>query len=431
MSIKHFQDYEMSEKGKKDAERHREKIDSVIRGQIKDIISEESIITKRKDGKVKIPIRGLKDYRFIYGSNDENAGGVGQGDGDAGDVLGRKKANTDNKPGDQLGEDYIETEVDIEKIINLMFEDLGLPYIKEKQSAVMLVPNGWKFETIAKSGIQSQIHKKKTLKETMLRTSLYIKEIMDETDCSYDEASQSLIQAKGDLEEGINIIKEGILDTSINPDQFFIEDDDLRYKKPEEKVENVSNCVILAMIDTSGSMDTNKKYLVRSLLFWINEFLKKTYDNVVIRFIVHTTEARFVDEDTFFKKGESGGTFCHTAFDLANYTLDIEYPEHLWNRYVIYCSDGEDFNTNETINSTKEMLSKNINMLAYCEVDIDRQYYKTHTLLNDYLDHLNFKISTEGGNNFYIDEKRHFLICKIQDKSHIYPAIKYLLFKRD
>ena len=441
-------DWQFSEKGKKDAERHRQKVDAVIRGQVKDIIGEESIITKGKNGKVKVPIKGLKDYRFVYGRNDEGSGGVGQGEGKPGDVIGRRKVKSDggsDEPGDQMGEDYMETEIDIEQIIQLMFEDLGLPYIEEKTSdKSMLVPTGWKFETTSKIGIQPRLHKKKTLKETMLRTSLFIKEIMEDTGCTETEASQALVQSFGDLEEAILIIKNNILDRSIDPEQLYIEDDDLRFRVPEEQMTPLSNCVIIAMIDTSGSMDSNKKYLVRSLLFWINEFLKKSYDNVVIRFITHTTEAQFVSEDEFFKKGESGGTNCHTAFDLANYALDTEYPEEAWNRYVIYASDGEDFNFDRTMKSTKEMLNKSVNMLAYCEVndveddeDDDNSFspvygagWSPNTLLKEYIKTFKFAMTTENGTNFYKDDANHFVMCEIRNKSHIYSAIKHILFER-
>ncbi len=84
MAIVVHDDWDLSEKGKKDAERHREKIDDAIRKNVKDVISEESIITKRKGKKVRIPVKGMRDYRFIYGSNDGAAGGVGQGEGEAG-----------------------------------------------------------------------------------------------------------------------------------------------------------------------------------------------------------------------------------------------------------------------------------------------------------------------------------------------------------
>ena len=73
-----------------------------IRDNIADIIAEESIIGKDRNRIIKVPIRGVKEYRFVYG---ENAPGVGQGgDGEPkpGDVLGQgKDGKGDQQAGDQ------------------------------------------------------------------------------------------------------------------------------------------------------------------------------------------------------------------------------------------------------------------------------------------------------------------------------------------
>ncbi|MFO7935084.1 MAG: DUF444 family protein, partial [Bacteroidales bacterium] len=91
------------------------------------------------------------------------------------------------------------------------------------------------------------------------------------------------------------------------------------------------------------------KYLARSMLFWLVEFLKKVYNNVEIKFIVHTTEAEVVDEESFFKTASTGGTYCSSAFEKANYIIDTEYPTDMWNVYCVYMSDGEDWDPSKTI----------------------------------------------------------------------------------
>ena len=103
MAIVSHDDWDLSEKGKKDAERHHEKIDDAIRKNVRDVIAEESIITKKRGRKVRIPVRGLKDYRFVHGQNDGGQGGVGQGDGEPGDVIDSKKKQPQdgNDPGKQ------------------------------------------------------------------------------------------------------------------------------------------------------------------------------------------------------------------------------------------------------------------------------------------------------------------------------------------
>jgi len=432
MSIVNHSDWGLSEKGLRDAQRHREKVDAQIRKNVKNVIGEESIITSKNGKRVRIPIKGLKDFQFRHGINDDaTKGGVGQGKGKPGDIIARRPGNGSQDAGNEKGEEYMEIEVDIDYLIKIMFDDLGLPYLEEKTKVETLVPAGWKFEGITKVGPQPRLHKKKTITESLKRTAAYIAEIMDETKCEMEIAEKALVQAEGDLEEAIILVKENKVDLNTDTSLLYIEDDDMRYKNITEQFEPHSNAVVIAMMDISGSMTPDKKYLSRSFLFWMVEFLKKTYKNVQIRFIIHTTDARVVDEDAFFKKAEMGGTMCHTAFDLANYMLETEFPVDQWNRYIIYASDGEDFEPERTMKSTKTLIDNGLNMLGYLEIKPEDGYqYNTGDLLKYYKKTFNMKATTIDGKTFFKNDENHFLACEIKGRNYIYPALKTLLFKK-
>ena len=182
MAIKK-QEWGLSQRGLKDAARHREKIKESIQKNIADIISDASIITRKKGQIVKVPIRGLKSYRFVYKREDSGGTGAGQGEGDEGDVIGRQPTR-DGRPGqagDQPGIDFLETEIDIEELIEMMFKDLGLPNLKKKAFAETPIPKGWKFESIEKTGIIAHLDKKRTLKEAVRRTTSFVAELMRRT----------------------------------------------------------------------------------------------------------------------------------------------------------------------------------------------------------------------------------------------------------
>lgn len=433
MSIHHHDEWDISEKGKKDAERHHEKIDDAIRKNVRDVIAEETIITKRKGRKVRVPVRGMKDYKFVHGNNEGAQGGVGQGEGEAGDVIDRKgKPQQGQEPGepgkDDKGHDYIEAEVDIDYLIKIMFEDLGLPWIEEKEKAQVVIPKGWKFETISKKGIQPRLHKKRTMLEAVKRMVAYAYEIMDETGCDEDTANRALRQAQGDINDAILIIQENRLEESDTSIMF--EDDDMRYKTIEPDTEIQSRAVIICMMDVSGSMDTNKKYLARSMLFWLTEFLKQMYDNVEIRFITHTTEAQLVDEDTFFNKGESGGTRCASAFEFANHLIDTEYPVDRWNVYCVYISDGEDFSPSDTISEISVMLNKDVNMLSYVEIKIDSGWGTYAVLMDAIRKQWKFHETATAGTKFYKNTEKRFLLSIIKNRDHVFPALKHMLFEK-
>jgi len=431
-TIVNHDDWSLSEKGKRDSQRHREKIDEQIRKQVKNVIGEESIITNKNGTRIRIPVKGLKDYQFRHGINeDEIKGGVGQGKGKPGDVIARDPGNGSNrKAGNQKGEEYMEVEVDIDYLIKIMFEDLGLPYLEEKTKVEQLVPVGWKFDGISKIGIRPRLHKKKTMHETLKRTSAYVQEIMEDTKCDIDKAERALVQSESDLDYAIELVKTNQVKDDIDTSLLYIEDDDLRFKMVTEQFEPSSSAVIIAMMDISGSMSSEKKYLARSFLFWLNEFLKKTYQNVQIKFIVHTTEAKLVDEKDFFKIGEWGGTYCHTAFDLANHVLESEFPKDEWNRYVVYSSDGEDFDVDKTMSSAKTMMDNGLNMLGYLEIKPNSEPYASGDLLNMFRKTFNMKSETNDGKTFFKNNDKHIIAGEIKGSEYVYPMLKTMLFER-
>src|SRR5438552_8962465 len=69
-------DAERSDRSAGDRLRHRQKVRESIRENIAHIIAEESIIGKDRDRVIKLPLRRIKQYRFVYG---DHATGQGQG----------------------------------------------------------------------------------------------------------------------------------------------------------------------------------------------------------------------------------------------------------------------------------------------------------------------------------------------------------------
>lgn len=424
MTIVYHDDWNI-QKGQKDAARHRHKVDDAIRKNIGNVIGEESIITRKGKRTVKVPVKGMKDYKFIYGKG--GIAGVGQGDKKPGDILDERQTGDGQGQGQGSGPgtDYMETEVDIDYLLQIMFEDLGLPYLDQKDKASTLVSKGWTTNSISKVGPQSRVHKKLTMKEAIKRNSVYAGEIVAGTGCTLEDAYKALNQSKGEIHEAITIIKEGRVDENTDT-SIIIDDTDMRYKTIDEDIEICSNAVIIAKMDVSYSMDSQKKYLVRSLLFWMVEFLKSRYEQVQIRFIQHSDTAQEVDEETFFHRGTTGSTYCHTAIDKAIRMIENEYPVDEWNIYSLYCSDGEDFAEDKTVASVEKLLTM-VNMFGYIEVKPENNAYTT--LLPSFKNKWNFSPTTIDGNkdNFLINEDLHFFISVLKQKEHVRMALKHML----
>src|SRR5699024_12853197 len=143
-----------------------------------------------------------------------------------------------------------------------------------------------------------------------------------------------------------------------------------------------SKAVIIAMMDTSGSMGAFEKKLSRSFFFWMNRFLRNKYNEVEIVFIAHHTEAKIVTEDDFFHKAESGGTICSSAYKTALELIDTKFPTDDYNVYPFHFSDGDKLaSDNKTCLSLVNELMQRSVLFGYGEVNHYRRY---STFMNSY-----------------------------------------------
>ncbi|NJM91822.1 MAG: DUF444 family protein [Rhodospirillaceae bacterium] len=160
-----------SDRSAGDRKRHREKLRRSIRDNIADIIAEQSIIGRDRDRIIKVPIRGVKEYRFVYG---DNAGGVGTGDGktEPGQVVGQsgQKGQKGQGPaGSDPGVDYYETEISLDELVDIMFEDLELPDLERKILKEALSERIAKRKGYRKQGVRVHLDRKRTVRAKIRR----------------------------------------------------------------------------------------------------------------------------------------------------------------------------------------------------------------------------------------------------------------------
>jgi uncharacterized sporulation protein YeaH/YhbH (DUF444 family) len=183
-------------------------------------------------------------------------------------------------------------------------------------------------------------------------------------------------------------------------DGFSFNDDDLRYKHIKQVSQPSSNAVIFFIMDVSGSMTDDKKYLARSFFFLLYHFVRSRYENTKIVFIAHDTAAYEVNEDQFFKRGSSGGTMVSPAIDMVSQIIEKRYHQSAWNIYVFQCSDGDNFsNDNSKLLERLRALKPLCQLYGYCEIEPEKEKMKwqqNDTMLGNLLQPLkdtNFKIA--------------------------------------
>ncbi len=341
-----------SDRSARDRLRHRQKLKDTIRDNIADIISEESIIGRDQNKIIKIPIRSIKEYRFVYGENNP---GVAQGDGEQkpGDVVQQGKPEAPGPgqgAGSEPGVDAIETDVTLEELINIMFEDLDLPDLERKSLKQVVTDDARKRKGHRHSGIRPRLDKKLTARNRIRRK----------------------LSVKG---------SRGV-DFDNDENRFPFHKDDFRYFHIAPTEREQSNAVIFCIMDTSGSMGTVKKYLARSFYFLLYQFVKQKYQNVEVVFIAHHTEAKEVTEEDFFHKVESGGTYISSGYKKTLDLIEDRYHPSLWNIYAFHCSDGDNFySDNERALQAADELCKVCNLFGYGEIKPSGSAYYSGSML--------------------------------------------------
>ncbi len=429
-------DYDSVSRGAGDAVRHREKIKEAIRKNLPDIISDEAIITKSGDQVVRVPVRGIKSYRFIHEHADGVGGGFGSGESEEGKVIGRRPKQGNGRPGrpgEEPGVDYLETEIELADLLEMMLDDIGLPNLRSKEIRESVITRGWKPDSIERHGILPRLEKKRTIKEAIKRVEVLVQILMQRSGMDEEQCRAALGGAEGDFDEALDRLLAAKNRQPARMDSapsdlggLAISSSDLRFRTIEEDAELRSNAVVIAMMDVSGSMDIMKKYLARSFYFWMTSFLRVIYKRVEIRFIAHTTEARLVDEYQFLHRGESGGTSCHSAYELATNLIDTEYPTSKWNVYPFHFSDGEDWDVERTFNSLSKMLERGVANFGYGEIQAE---HSTSVLMEAYRRRIGLEEDRLGDLAFLRGSRAGSPVLGviIRGKSDIYPALRVFL----
>lgn len=363
-----------SDRSAGDRQRHRDKLREAIRDNIADVISEESIIGRAKDRIIKVPIRGIKEYRFVFGDNQPQAG-AGDGDTEPGQVIGKASKGGDGagRAGDQAGVDYYETDVTLEELIEIMFEDLELPDMERKILREVLSERIAKRKGYRKAGVRVHLDRRRTAK-SRIRRRVATRPAASSPPAG-GASSLPPASATPPLPPTAALGESG-------DERFPFRREDLTYKRLTEDTREESNAVVVCVMDTSGSMDSMKKYLARSFFFLLYQFVSTKYQNVELVFIGHHTHAKEVTEEEFFHKGESGGTLISSGYNKALEIIYDRFHPSIWNVYAFHCSDGDNFDSDNAnaLKAAKE-LCEVCNLFGYGEIKpLGSHYYESSML---------------------------------------------------
>lgn len=316
----------------KDHTRFKKIVKGRIRKNLKQYITSGSLQGRKGKDKISIPVPRINIPRFRF--DDQQKGGIGQGDGEIGDQVGPgKKKPGQGEAGEGQGDHVMEVDISIDELASILGEELELPDIKPKGDK-NISSEHHRYTGIQISGPEGLKHFKRTYKESLKRE-----------------------------------ISTGTYDID-NP-TFAPRHSDKRYRSRKPVVEPQANAVVIYMMDVSGSMGEEQKEIVRTESFWIDAWLTKQYKGLEARFIIHDSVAKEVNRETFFSTRESGGTMISSAFKACKSIIENDYNPEDWNIYPFHFSDGDNWSEDDSktcMSLLREYILPWSNMFAYGQV---------------------------------------------------------------
>lgn len=403
--------------------------DHVRDGSISDSLSEGDKVVKVKRNPLDQPwfhhkpTGGIRD-RIIPGNKKWVVGDKFRRQEEE-DSQGGKKA------GEGEGQDDFEFVLTYEEYLDVFFENLYLPDMVKKDLS-KTTETVFKRAGFTTDGNPSRLNIIRSMKQSMSRTIAL---------CSDDEEELAKLE-KIALDPSFNLLHiDEMNKILLRIEELkknlraipFIDDIDLRYNRWEKQEVPNTQAVIFGLMDVSGSMGEWEKDMAKRFFLLMLIFLKRKYDTVVFVPLTHTSVAKEVTEEEFFKSRDSGGTKVSSVYELMRDIQKERFPLNAWNVYGVQISDGD--NESSDIPDCVKLLKNTIlpmsQYLAYIETKKRNGSPKTMAQL----------FATAAGmgelhSELYLTYKRelsdqeNFEVAIIGDASDIYPVFRKLFEKK-
>ena len=358
-----------------DLNRFRKIVRGRIKKELRRFVSSGDLVGRQGKKSVTIPLPRIEIPKFSFGSNEKS--GVGQGDGDVGDEVNNGQPQPgEGEAGNSEGQHSLEVEVTLEELASMLSEELELPNIENKGKK-NIEDREIRYSGILKNGPESLHHYKRTYKEALKRSI---------ASGEYCPDNPIVVPVK----------------------------DDKRYRSFSVTDNPVANAAIIYMMDVSGSMGDEQKEIVRLTSFWLDTWLSNQYKGLERKYIIHDATAREVDQDTFYRTKESGGTLISSAYKLAVKLIDEHFPVDEWNIYLFHFSDGDNWSGNDTAECMKILEGRMLpasNLFCYGQVE---SRYGSGQFLRDL-------------GKFFGEKSDKVTMVQIKDRDAIMDALKTFL----
>ena len=356
---------------------------AAIKESVSRSIRERSLGDVETKEVVSIPMKRIAEPRLRHAPQGGDREQVLPGNKEfvRGDTLPKPKSGQSDKGSqgspDGEGEDDFRFTISADEYLDVLFEELELPDMAKAQLKDTQTMR-WRRAGLSTSGTPSNLNLVRTMRQSLARRISLSRPksaemVALETEIAAlgtagelkPKAAAKLVELKARL-EGLRAKSRRVA---------YIDPVDLRYNRFQATPVPTAQAVMFCLMDVSGSMTEDMKDLAKRFFLLLHLFLQRQYEHVDLVFIRHTSEAKEVDEDTFFNSRESGGTVVSTALAEMRRIVDERYPVDAWNIYAAQASDGDNYASDSA--TCVELLTEAVlpvcQYFAYVEVYDPRQ----------------------------------------------------------
>src|SRR3989344_1087909 len=323
-----------------DTKRFKDKLERLVKQNLGKYIRRDEFTVPQGEKIIRIPSPKIEIPRFVFGNKGES--GVGQGEGEIGDILDLGNQKPDRMTQGDPDTPYIPTDkreyldIPIEKMADILIEQLRLPKLKPSENKNS-PDEKLKWNAISETGPRGLTHKRRTLLRGIRRSS-------------------SMGLPAGEL---------------------IIDNRDRKYKSWRVKSIPDHSATIVYLMDVSPSMGDVEKSIAYSESFWTSTILKRLYQNALgkgykgikERWVVHADFAEEVSRDDFFSLQLGGSTKIWRGYEKVRSIVEEERQKGVKNVYVFHYTDGDIYGEDEeAIVPSLEPLVKEINVFMFTQI---------------------------------------------------------------
>ena len=396
-----------------------------IREAIKDSLRTRKVAEAEGSEKVTIRSKSLREPSFSLGRNTGRRDYVlpGNEEYQVGDEIPKPPSGggrgSQGSP-DGEGQDEFTFTLTKEEFLDLFFDDLKLPNLIKVKLKDLKAPK------MARAGFTTEgpparLNRSRTMRKSLGRrmalrrpSEAEVRRLEEELAAAEAEdppSAAKIAALRAALEHKLRLRRT----------IAYIDPIDLQYNRFERVPKPTTQAVMFCLMDASASMTEPLKDLAKRFFMLLHVFLTRYYREVHLVFIRHTSTATEVDEETFFRGTETGGTVISTALDEMLKVVQTRYSPADWNIYAAQASDGDNFH--DDMPRCMRLLDKEVLPLcqyfAYVETTHGERFNDTH------------ETPVWHGYSHVARRHRNFAMRRVTSPEDIYPVFHELFSAGD